>query len=64
MSLKLNPKEINIILNILKGAQFEFLPRAPIYIGTPLGTSTYVRTSVYQLGKHPTCIKWTDPSTN
>jgi hypothetical protein len=38
MSLKSNPKEINIILNILKGAQFEFLPRAPFYIGTPLHT--------------------------
>jgi hypothetical protein len=37
MSLKPNPKEINIILNILKGAQFEFLPRAPFYIDTPLG---------------------------
>jgi hypothetical protein len=36
MSLKPNPKEINIILNILKGAQFEFLPRAPFYIHTPL----------------------------
>jgi hypothetical protein len=36
MSLKPNPKEINIILNILKGAQFEFLPLAPFYIDTPL----------------------------
>jgi hypothetical protein len=36
MSLKPNSKEINIILNILKGAQFEFLPRAPFYIDTPL----------------------------
>jgi hypothetical protein len=36
MSIKPNPKEINIILNILKGAQFEFLPRAPFYIDTPL----------------------------
>jgi hypothetical protein len=36
MSLKPNPKKINIILNILKGAQFEFLPRAPFYIDTPL----------------------------
>jgi hypothetical protein len=36
MSLKPNPKEINIILNILKGAQFEFLPQAPFYIDTPL----------------------------
>jgi hypothetical protein len=36
MSLKPNPKEINIILNILKGAQFEFFPRAPFYIDTPL----------------------------
>jgi hypothetical protein len=35
--MKPNPKEINIILNILKGAQFEFLPRAPFYIDTPLG---------------------------
>jgi hypothetical protein len=35
MSMKPNPKEINIILNILKGAQFEFLPRAPFYIDTP-----------------------------
>jgi hypothetical protein len=34
MSLK--PKEINIILNILKGAQFEFFPRASFYIDTPL----------------------------
>jgi hypothetical protein len=38
MSMKPNPKEINIILNILKGAQFEFLPRAPFYIDTPLST--------------------------
>jgi hypothetical protein len=36
MSLKPNPKEMNIILNILKRAQFEFLPRAPFYIDTPL----------------------------
>jgi hypothetical protein len=36
MSMKPNPKEINIILNILKGAQFEFFPRAPFYIDTPL----------------------------
>jgi hypothetical protein len=36
MSLKPNLKEINIILSILKGAQFEFLPRAPFYIDTPL----------------------------
>jgi hypothetical protein len=36
MYMKPNPKEINIILNILKGAQFEFLPRAPFYIDTPL----------------------------
>jgi hypothetical protein len=36
MSLKPNPKEINIILYILKGAQFEFLPRAPFCIDTPL----------------------------
>jgi hypothetical protein len=34
MSMKPNPKEMNIIL---KGAQFEFLPRAPFYIDTPLG---------------------------
>jgi hypothetical protein len=25
-------KRVNIILNILKDAQFEFLPRAPFYI--------------------------------
>jgi hypothetical protein len=37
MSMKPNQKEINIILNILKGAQFEFLPRAPFYIDTSLG---------------------------
>jgi hypothetical protein len=36
MYMKPNPKETNIILNILKGAQFEFLPRAPFYIDTPL----------------------------
>jgi hypothetical protein len=36
MSTKPNPKEMNIILNILKGAQFEFLPRTPFYIDTPL----------------------------
>jgi hypothetical protein len=36
MSMKPNPKEKDIILNILKGAQFEFLPRAPLYIDTPL----------------------------
>jgi hypothetical protein len=34
--MKPNPKEIHIILNILKGAQFEFLPRAPFDIDTPL----------------------------
>jgi hypothetical protein len=34
--MKPNPKEINIILNILKGAYFEFLPRGPFYIDTPL----------------------------
>jgi hypothetical protein len=34
--MKPNPKGINIILNILKGAQFKFLPRAPFYIDTPL----------------------------
>jgi hypothetical protein len=39
MSLKPNPREMNIILNILKGAQFEFLPRAPFYIDTPLSDS-------------------------
>jgi hypothetical protein len=33
MSLKPNPKEINVIL---KGAQFEFLPQAPFYIDTSL----------------------------
>jgi hypothetical protein len=36
MSMKRNPKEIKIIFSILKGAQFEFLPRAPFYIDTPL----------------------------
>jgi hypothetical protein len=36
MSIKPNQKEINIILNILKGAQFEFLPLATLYIDTPL----------------------------
>jgi hypothetical protein len=35
MSLKPNPKEINIVLNNLKGAQFEFFSRAPFYIDTP-----------------------------
>jgi hypothetical protein len=34
--MKPNPKEISIILNILKGAQFEILPRVPFYIDTPL----------------------------
>jgi hypothetical protein len=34
--MKPNSKEINIILNILKGVQFEFLPRAPFYIDMPL----------------------------
>jgi hypothetical protein len=34
--MKPNPKEINIILIILKRGQFEFLPRAPFYIDTPL----------------------------
>jgi hypothetical protein len=34
--MKPNPKKINIILNILKGAQFEFLPWTPFYIDTPL----------------------------
>jgi hypothetical protein len=36
MSIKPNPKEINIILNILKRAQFEFLPQVPFYINIPL----------------------------
>jgi hypothetical protein len=36
MSMTPNPKELNIILNILKGAQFKFLPRAPFYIDTLL----------------------------
>jgi hypothetical protein len=36
MSIKPNPKEINKILNILKGAQFELLPWATFYIDTPL----------------------------
>jgi hypothetical protein len=36
MSLKPNQKERNIILNILKRGQFEFLPRAPFYIDMPL----------------------------
>jgi hypothetical protein len=39
--MKPNPKEINIILNILKGAQFEFLPQAPFYINTPLLPSVW-----------------------
>jgi hypothetical protein len=39
MPLKPNAKEINMILNILKGAQFEFLPQAPFYIDTPLTES-------------------------
>jgi hypothetical protein len=39
MSMKPNPKEINTILNILKGAQFECLPRAPFYIDTPLASA-------------------------
>jgi hypothetical protein len=34
--MKPNPKEINIILNILKRAQLEFLPQEPFYIDTPL----------------------------
>jgi hypothetical protein len=42
MSMKPNLKEINIILNILKGAQFEFLPRAPFYIDTPLRECNFV----------------------
>jgi hypothetical protein len=42
MSLKPNSKEINIILNILKGAQFEFLPRAPFYIDTPLPLPIFI----------------------
>jgi hypothetical protein len=41
MSLKPNPKKINIILNILKGAQFEFLPLTPFYIDTPLTLSLH-----------------------
>jgi hypothetical protein len=40
--MKPNPKEINIILNILKVAQFDFLPRGSFNIETPL---TAVRTS-------------------
>jgi hypothetical protein len=43
MSMKPNPREINIILSILKGAQFEFLPRAPFYIDTPLPRGEAVR---------------------
>jgi hypothetical protein len=43
MSLKPNPKEINIILNILKGAQFEFLPWAPFYIDMPLSQRKKLR---------------------
>jgi hypothetical protein len=42
MSMKPNPKEINIILNILKGAQFEFLPRTPFYIDTPLVMTQHI----------------------
>jgi hypothetical protein len=44
MSLKPNQKEINIILNILKGAQFEFLPQAPFYIDTPMNRRALVNT--------------------
>jgi hypothetical protein len=36
--MKPNKKEIDITFNILKGVQFEFLPRAPFYIDTPLKT--------------------------
>jgi hypothetical protein len=43
--MKRNPKEINIILNILKGAHFEFLPRVPFYIDTPLIAGLYFRLS-------------------
>jgi hypothetical protein len=39
--MKPNPKEINIILNILKGALFEFLPRALFYIDTPMGVVSH-----------------------
>jgi hypothetical protein len=42
--MKPNPKEINILLNILQGAEFEFLPRAPFYIDTPLSTRYYIIT--------------------
>jgi hypothetical protein len=35
--MKPNPKETNLILDILKGAQFEFLPRAPFYIDNASG---------------------------
>jgi hypothetical protein len=46
--MKPNPKEINIILNILKGAQFEFLPRAPFYIDMPLMVAKYfINVSLY-----------------
>jgi hypothetical protein len=37
--MKPNPKGINIILNILKGAQIEFLSRAPFYIQASAGLS-------------------------
>jgi hypothetical protein len=40
MSLKLNPKEINIILNIFKGAQFECVATGAIlyrYAYVPAG---------------------------
>jgi hypothetical protein len=46
MSIKPNPKEINIIINILKGAQFKFLPRAPFYIDTPLAKTNVAAVSV------------------
>jgi hypothetical protein len=49
--MKPNPKEINIILNILKGAQFEFLPRASFYIDTPLFQWNLLINSVVNLDR-------------
>jgi hypothetical protein len=44
--MKPNPKEINIMLNILKGALFEFLPRALFYIDTPLSLGNLIKATI------------------
>jgi hypothetical protein len=51
--MKPNPKEINIILNILEGAQFEFLPRAPFYMDTPLFFDIHSKIVIPSMRRYP-----------